>query len=82
MQEPNRSDDLARARRALASGEGRRTREALGLSARDLAGDVAVHHTSLLRWEDGRVRPRADAALRYIAVLDRLRQRLPGSEAA
>jgi transcriptional regulator with XRE-family HTH domain len=64
--------ELARARQLGRSGQGRRAREAAGLSVRELAAAVGVEAGTLSRWETGRCRPRADAALRWLTTLDSL----------
>jgi DNA-binding transcriptional regulator YiaG len=70
--------DLIDARRRARSGEGRRLREAAGLSLRELAAQVGVDAATLDRWERGLARPRRAAALRYQTVLAALAE-LSGS---
>lgn len=65
-----------RARQLAADGEGRRLREAAGLSVRFLADELGIHHTTLLRWEAGHFpHHRSAALLRWEATLRRLGER-------
>lgn len=70
----DRSDvvDVARARRMASSGEAKAIREEAGLSLSELAGGIPVVTTTLWKWETGRSRPRPDAAVRWIQILDDL----------
>jgi transcriptional regulator with XRE-family HTH domain len=63
---------LVQARQLGRSGEGRRLREAAGLSLRELADAIGVEPGTLSRWETGRCRPRQRAALRWLTILDSL----------
>jgi transcriptional regulator with XRE-family HTH domain len=67
---------LARARSLAETGRGRRIREAAGLSYRELADAVGVNGSTILRWETGTCRPRADAALRWAATLAHLEREI------
>src|SRR5262249_2340366 len=70
--------DLIEARRRARSGEGRRLRQAAGLSLRELAAQVGVDAATLDRWERGQARPRRAAALRYQRVLSALANAVSG----
>ncbi len=54
------------------SGEARRVREQAGLSLREAAAELGVDHSTLGRWETGRVAPRRDHALAWAQLLDAL----------
>jgi transcriptional regulator with XRE-family HTH domain len=56
------------------SGEGRRIREAAGVSIRELADVLRKSPSTVARWERGETRPRADASERYEAALAALEQ--------
>jgi len=68
---------LSRARSLAATGEGRRIREAARLSLTEVAAAIGVERSTLHRWEIGDRRPRGDAAVRYVELLDDLREALP-----
>jgi transcriptional regulator with XRE-family HTH domain len=68
---------LVRARALAATGEGRRRREAAGLSIRELAAAIGVDAPTLSRWELGRMRPRRASALRWLAILDEVSGSMP-----
>jgi DNA-binding transcriptional regulator YiaG len=62
-----------RAVRDLAtSGRGREIRESAHLSLADIGRSSGVHYSTVARWERGERLPRGEAALRYLALLDRL----------
>lgn len=63
---------LTAARRAATSGEGRRRREAAGLSLREVAGALGVDPTTLQKWERGDRAPRGEPAIRWMDLLDQL----------
>ena len=52
-------------RRMAADGEGRQLRLAARLSLAEVAAAVDVDTSTIWRWEQGRRRPRGEAALRY-----------------
>ena len=54
------------------SGAARAIREAAGLSLTEAADSAGVHRITVHRWEKGTRRPRGDAALRYLALLENL----------
>lgn len=60
-----------------ATGQARAMRLSARLSLRDLARDVGVNATTILRWEAGTSRPSGAAALRYLGALDRLQRGEP-----
>jgi DNA-binding transcriptional regulator YiaG len=64
--------DLTRVRRLAATGAARALREDAGLSLAELARAAEVHKTTVFRWEQGLRRPRGEAAVRYLAVLEDL----------
>lgn len=55
-----------------ASGGARAIRERAGLSLAELAAEIGVDRSTLWRWETRRRRPRGEAALRYLALLEEL----------
>lgn len=63
---------LARIRAMAESGQARERREQARLSLTEMATAIGTGITTLARWELGDQRPRADAALRWLAVLDQL----------
>ena len=56
---------VSRARQLLASGEGRKMREAARLSLRELADMIGIDHSSLARWETGESVPGRVPAQRW-----------------
>lgn len=64
--------DLARLRAMVRSGEAKRRRVDSHLRPSEVAENVGVTTTSLLRWENATRMPTGEAALRYLAVLDAL----------
>src|SRR5579863_5674024 len=60
---------LAEVRRMSQDGRGRRIRRAPGVSAADIAAELGVRETTVLRWEKGQAFPRRPVALRYRAIL-------------
>jgi transcriptional regulator with XRE-family HTH domain len=74
--------DKARAKRLLPPPRERaRIREAAGLSLDDLARDLGVHRTTILRWERDLRAPTGENVVRYATVLGQL-QRLVTEEQA
>jgi transcriptional regulator with XRE-family HTH domain len=65
-------DRLARARQLGPSGAGRALRRAAGLSLQDVAQALGVSISALSRWERAERRPRRDAALAWLATLERV----------
>lgn len=63
---------ISRARSLSLSGRGRAIREAAHVSLRELAGELAVHPSTVARWEAGACRPRWAEALRWEAALARM----------
>ncbi len=51
----------------------RRIREEASLSVRELAPQIPASPASLSRWERGQQQARPEIALRWLAVLDQLR---------
>ena len=76
-----RLSDLVLARQLLASGEGRRIREAAGISERQLAAQVGVTVGALSRWETRGRRPRVAHALKYLEAVADLLAVLPTGSA-
>jgi len=67
------NDDLIRvskARSLALSGAARSVRVAAGLSLREVATAADVSASTVWRWENRQRRPRGNAALRYLEVLD------------
>jgi DNA-binding transcriptional regulator YiaG len=58
----------------LTRGAGRRQRIEIGLTLRELAEAVGVTTATLSRWENGQVRPRSDAAVRWVDALRHARE--------
>jgi DNA-binding transcriptional regulator YiaG len=63
---------LSRIRRLAESGAARAIRESAGLSLTEAAEGAGVHRITVHRWERGSRRPRGDAALRYLDLLEQL----------
>jgi transcriptional regulator with XRE-family HTH domain len=72
MDPTKRLIELARVERLRRNGEARRIRLAAGVSARQVALALRVAPNTILRWEEGLSRPRPEAALQWLAVLDQL----------
>ena len=66
--------DLAALRASCRSGEAKRIRQAAQVSLAEIAQEVGTTPATVGRWETGVRLPRPEAALRYAAVLGRLRQ--------
>lgn len=64
------------ARRKLATGEALTLRKTCGLSCTQVGAAAGVAAPTVASWERGQRTPRADAALRYARVLERLEQSL------
>lgn len=64
--------DLARIERMRTSGEAERIRVTAGVSARQVAKSLRVAPITVLRWENGLSRPRPEAALVWLRVLDQI----------
>lgn len=67
---------VAEARRFIASGEARRLREALNLSLFDVAPSVTADPSAIGRWERGERTPRGPVAVKYMRLLKRLQGQL------
>ena len=67
--------DLVRVRRLASTGTARHIREEAELSLSEMAKAAKVHTTTVHRWETGSRRPRGEAALRYLRVLEDLTRR-------
>lgn len=52
----------------------RAIRQAAGVSQIEVARELGVHPVTVARWEAGTRRPGGETALRYIALLDELRE--------
>jgi DNA-binding transcriptional regulator YiaG len=61
---------LAKVRRLAATGEARQIRQRAELSMSEIAAAVGVHEATVSQWERGKQRPRGEAALQYLAVLE------------
>lgn len=68
------TERLAHVRRLAATGEARLRREQARLSLHELADAIPTTPSTLSRWETGESRPRPDAALRWLEVLERLEE--------
>jgi DNA-binding transcriptional regulator YiaG len=64
--------DLVKIRWMTETGTARAIRVNAGLSLSEIARDADVDRTTVHRWETGRRRPRGEAALRYLHVLEEL----------
>jgi len=67
---------VADARRFIASGEARQLREALNLSLMDVAPTLLADPSAIGRWERGERIPRGPAAIKYVRLLKRLSARM------
>ncbi|RBY94837.1 hypothetical protein DQ244_06140 [Blastococcus sp. TBT05-19] len=67
---------VAEARRFIASGEARQLREALRLSLMDVAPTVLADPSAIGRWERGERTPRGPVAVKYVRLLRRLQSQL------
>lgn len=63
---------LTQVRRMCITGEARRRRLDARLSVNELAAACGVSGLTVHRWETGSRRPRRDAALRYLNVLEKI----------
>jgi len=63
---------IAYARRLARTGAARAMREDAGLSLRELARGLDMATSTVHRWEMGANRPRGNAALRWLAMLEEL----------
>ena len=61
---------LAKARNLVRSGAAKSIREGADLSLTEMADAVGVNVATVWRWEQHQMMPRADAALRYLRVLE------------
>jgi DNA-binding transcriptional regulator YiaG len=61
---------LMRVRKLFETGAARAIRESAGLSLKEASAPAGVHKTTLHRWETGSRRPRGEAAIRYLSVLE------------
>lgn len=61
---------IAKARNLVRSGAAQSIREGADVSLAEMAGAVEVNVTTVWRWEKHQMMPRADAALRYLRVLE------------
>ena len=61
--------DLAEARRLASSGDGRRIREAHGLSLAEVGSAVGVSPGAVSKWEHGQRRPFGKPAVAYARLL-------------
>jgi DNA-binding transcriptional regulator YiaG len=63
---------VSKARSLASTGAARSIRLAAGLSLREIAADLGVSPSTVLRWERGERRPRTQAAARYGHRLEEL----------
>ena len=63
---------LAEARKQVRSGEARELRLRARLSLAELANEIGVNASTLLRWEGGRRQPSGVPAVRYARLLREL----------
>jgi DNA-binding transcriptional regulator YiaG len=66
----NDAERLAKIRSMCRSGEARRRRLAAELSLSEVADSCGVQVATVHRWETGGRRPRREAGLRYLEVLE------------
>jgi transcriptional regulator with XRE-family HTH domain len=66
---------IADARDHARSGAGRLVRLTAGISLREMAREIGVDPSALLRWERGEHRPTGAAAARWVDELHRLAER-------
>jgi DNA-binding transcriptional regulator YiaG len=65
-------NDLQRIRRLAETGAARAIRESADVSLAEIADPVGVARSTIHRWEHGIRRPRGQAAIRYLRVLEEL----------
>jgi len=76
-QDIRRLGDIVRARDFIEC-QARSEREKLGLTLENVAAPLGVEPSTVARWETGSQRPRAQHALMYVGLLNRLgRSRRP-----
>ncbi|MET0417289.1 MAG: helix-turn-helix transcriptional regulator [Actinoplanes sp.] len=63
---------LGIAARRAEDGSGRRIRESAHLSLRLVAQNIGVAEATVSRWEKGNRKPRGEAAIRWVRLLDQL----------
>lgn len=63
---------IVRLRRMIADGDARTIREEAGLSLREAAEALDVHHSTVGYWETGDRTPKKRHALAYLALLEQL----------
>ncbi len=63
---------LGIAARRAEDGSGRRIREKARLSMRLVAQNIGVAEATVSRWENGNRKPRGEAAIRWVRLLDQL----------
>lgn len=64
--------EIMAGRLLLTTGAGREIREAAGLSRADLAAALGCHVDTVVKWEAGHRRPRAEVSRRYARLLTAL----------
>lgn len=73
---------LTRAYRLADAAEGRMLRERAGVSLREMAAALDVNPGDLSRWERNVVRPRANAALRWLDACEAIQSELASTGAS
>lgn len=63
---------ISAARQLAETGHGKRLRESVRITVRELAEAIGVDAATLSRWEHGQSVPRAAAALRWVTALNEL----------
>ncbi len=63
------AERLAEARRLAKNGDGRRIRQAAGLSQPEVARAIGTTHVTIGRWERAERVPRHEAAVRWVELL-------------
>jgi DNA-binding transcriptional regulator YiaG len=64
--------ELARVRHLAETGAARAIREAADVSLAEAAAPVRVDRSTISKWERGLRRPRGEAAIRYLRLLEEL----------
>lgn len=68
------AEQVKRARRLPPPAVARAIRDAAGVSQQQVADELGVNRVSVARWELGERVPRGELRLRYIDLLDELRE--------
>ena len=69
---PKEAVQVVKARRVLASGEGREVRMRCGILLHEMADALGVSVPTVSKWERGERVPKSDHALAYLSLLNEL----------